>query len=127
MTKTKRNQQHEKVLRDLLKELPYFNCKVLFEILKDKDDYLDGTMIVVLLVFILSAVFWVPFMLVVPYRLFIFLIAFYYSCDAQQPNTEQRLVHSGWSWSLGDSGGNSAAVDQVFSMFKDLHEKKNRR
>ena len=27
MTKTKRNKQHEKVLRDLLKELPYFNCK----------------------------------------------------------------------------------------------------
>ena len=57
MTETKRNKQHEKVLRDLLKELPYFNCKVLFEILKDKDDYLDATMIVVLLVFILSAVF----------------------------------------------------------------------
>ena len=57
MTKTERNKQHEKVLRDLLKELPYFNCKVLFEILKDKDDYLDATMIVVLLVFILSAVF----------------------------------------------------------------------
>ena len=27
MTKTKRNKQHEKVLRDPLKELPYFNCK----------------------------------------------------------------------------------------------------
>ena len=27
MTKTKRNRQREKVLRDLLKELPYFNCK----------------------------------------------------------------------------------------------------
>ena len=27
MTKTKRNKQHEKVLRDLLKELPYFNCR----------------------------------------------------------------------------------------------------
>ena len=27
MTKTKRNKQHEKVLRDLLKELPYFTCK----------------------------------------------------------------------------------------------------
>ena len=27
MTETKRNKQHEKVLRDLLKELPYFNCK----------------------------------------------------------------------------------------------------
>ena len=27
MTKTKRNKQHEKVLRDLLKKLPYFNCK----------------------------------------------------------------------------------------------------
>ena len=27
MIKTKRNKQHEKVLRDLLKELPYFNCK----------------------------------------------------------------------------------------------------
>ena len=27
MTKTKRNKQHEKVLRGLLKELPYFNCK----------------------------------------------------------------------------------------------------
>ena len=27
MKKTKRNKQHEKVLRDLLKELPYFNCK----------------------------------------------------------------------------------------------------
>ena len=27
MTKTKRNKQHEKVLRGLLNELPYFNCK----------------------------------------------------------------------------------------------------
>ena len=27
MTKTTRNKQHEKVLRDLLKERPYFNCK----------------------------------------------------------------------------------------------------
>ena len=27
MTKTKRNNQHEKVLRGLLKEKPYFNCK----------------------------------------------------------------------------------------------------
>ena len=27
MTKTKRNKQHEKVLRSLLKEKPYFNCK----------------------------------------------------------------------------------------------------
>ena len=27
MTKTKRNKQHEKVLRGLLKELPYFNCE----------------------------------------------------------------------------------------------------
>ena len=27
MTKKTRNKQHEKVLRDLLKELPYFNCK----------------------------------------------------------------------------------------------------
>ena len=27
MTKTKRNKKHEKVLRGLLKELPYFNCK----------------------------------------------------------------------------------------------------
>ena len=56
MTKTKRNKHDEKVLKDL-KEMPYVNCKVLFEILKDKDDYLDATMIVVLLVFILSAVF----------------------------------------------------------------------
>ena len=27
MTKTKRNKQHEKVQRSLLKEPPYFNCK----------------------------------------------------------------------------------------------------
>ena len=37
-------------------------------------------------------------------------------CDAQRPETERT--------SLGVSGGNSAAVDQVFSMFKDFLEKK---
>ena len=45
-------------MRDMSKKV--FKRKlisVLFEILKDKDDYLDATMIVVLLVFILSAVF----------------------------------------------------------------------
>ena len=78
-------------------------------------------------VFILSAVSWLPFTLAVPYSLFIFLL--YAPPIRVMPNDQKQSEGSSvpaevGETSAGDSGGNSAAVDQVFSMFKDFLEKK---
>ena len=46
-----------------------------------------------------------------------------YLCDAQGSSVPAEVGQT----SSGDSGGNPAAVDQVFSMFKDFLDKKIRR
>ena len=55
-----------------------------------------------------------------------FWFVFSYPCDAQRPKQSEGsfVPAEEGQTSSGESGGNSAAVDQVFSMFKDFFEKK---
>ena len=76
-----------------------------------------------LLVIILFTVSWVPFTLAVPYSLFIFLV--YAPPIRVMPNDWKQSEGSSVPAEVGQtsSEGDSAAVDQVFSMFKDFLEK----